>query len=77
MMKKYLAAFKEKPLGLKWYVEKKVWSSQSRKLEQHTDDKAGKWAWKTWILSTQLLLFQKHVYPSKMRQMDTFEEVKP
>ncbi len=28
-MKKYLAAFKENPLGLKWFVEKKVWSSQS------------------------------------------------
>lgn len=80
MMKKYLAAFKEKPLGLKWYVEKQSMVQYGpvrvEELEQHTDDEAGKWVWKTWTLSTQLLLFQKHVYHSKMRKMDTFGEVK-
>jgi hypothetical protein len=39
--------------------KKKYGPVRVEELEQHTDDKAGKWVWKTWILSTQLLLFQK------------------
>ncbi len=56
--------------------KKKYGPVRVEELEQHTDNEAGKWVWKTWILSTQLLIFQKHVYHSKMRQMDTIEEVK-
>ncbi len=56
--------------------KKKYGPVRVEELEQHTDNEAGKWVWKTWILSTQLLIFQKHAYNSKMRQMDTFEEVK-